>query len=427
MIKTVKFGGSSLATAERYYKVAETVLSDKDRKFIIVSAFGKRFSDDEKITDMLYRVYDCVKNGQSVEKAYGAVFTRTAEIVRGLKLNIDLTDFFDKIERETEKNFTLDFVLSRGEYISARVTAEFLKFDFIDAKDIIKFNDDGTYNGEFSEFLIRNTLSGIERAVIPGFYGETAGGVIKTFGRGGSDFTGSVIAGAVKADIYENFTDVSGIFACDPKIAFDAEIIKRMPFSAFRRLSEFGASVLHPDSVLPLKNTDISINVKNTFRPEDKGTFVIPDNKFNDYKIETAVTAKSGVGEITILKYNKTEKYDKNLLDYICGKVSIINVLSSADRLAVSFFGSAGEIAEYIYENYVPDSVNSRDSLALIYVMCIEAEAKISEICGILQSRNISVRNVFCRKEDYGLFIIVADSDKSEAVKAIYAFERKKI
>ena len=248
-LKVLKFGGTSLADAEHFRQVAEIVKSDPDRKYVVASAPGKRNSADKKVTDMLYRCYELAADEKDFSKEFEEIKERYIQIIEELELDIDLSDVFEKIKHSFIHNSGRDYIASRGEYLNAMILAKYLDFHFIDAKKCIFFNDDGNFNPDKTNEVLKDYLSRYDHAVIPGFYGSMPNGTIKTFSRGGSDITGSIVARAASASIYENWTDVSGFLMADPKCIDNPQVINTITYKELRELSYMGATVLHEESI----------------------------------------------------------------------------------------------------------------------------------------------------------------------------------
>ena len=276
-LKVLKFGGTSLADAEHFRAVADIIKSEPERRYVVASAPGKRFSADTKVTDLLYKCYELASNEEDITEVFEEIKSRYNDIISDLKIDIDLSDSFEKIKLSVIHNSGRDYVASRGEYLNAKILAAYLGFDFIDAKKVIFFNEDGSFNSEKTNDVLRDALSGVEYAVIPGFYGSMPNGTIKTFSRGGSDITGSIVARAASATLYENWTDVSGFLMADPRVIDNPKPIKTITYKELRELSYMGATVLHEDAIFPVRYSKIPINIRNTNRPEDKGTFIVPE------------------------------------------------------------------------------------------------------------------------------------------------------
>ena len=275
-MKVCKFGGTSMANTETIQKVADVCSLDKNRKFIVVSAPGKRTGADIKVTDSLYACFKAVQEKGECKKEMDVIRKRFADIEEGLGIDIKSSQQIDEIEEKVLKCKTADYVASRGEYLSAQVLAAYLDYEFVDTANLIKFNEDGELMLDYSADLIRKRLHGVKYAVLPGFYGSDAEGDIKTFSRGGSDITGAIIAYAMGAEIYENWTDVDGFLTADPRVVAAPEKISYMSYKELRELSYMGAEVLHPESVFPVRLAGIPINIRNTFNPDHPGTMIVP-------------------------------------------------------------------------------------------------------------------------------------------------------
>ena len=275
MKKVVKFGGSSLASAEQFRKVGEIIHSDNGRRYVVPSAPGKRSSGDTKVTDMLYDCYQSSGDSKALDIKIAAIAARYQEIIDGLSLDVSLDEEFSKIREAFVNHVGSDYAGSRGEYLNGIIMAAYLGYEFIDAAEVIRFDEDGVFEPELTNKIMRARLEGVENAVIPGFYGAMEDGTIKTFSRGGSDITGSIVARAVHADLYENWTDVSGFLVTDPHIVENPATIETITYRELRELSYMGATVLHADAIFPLRQEGIPINIKNTNRPQDPGTLIV--------------------------------------------------------------------------------------------------------------------------------------------------------
>ncbi len=275
MKKVVKFGGSSLASARQFKKVGDIIRADKARRYVVPSAPGKRNDKDEKVTDLLYQCYDAASEGRSYKKILEKIKTRYEEIIEGLEVNLSLDHEFARIEENFVNKAGRDYAASRGEYLNGIIMAAYLGYEFIDPAEAVFFDNDGNFDAEATDKELAERLEHVERAVIPGFYGAKHDGSIKTFSRGGSDVTGSIVAKAIHADMYENWTDVSGFLVADPRIIKDPEVIETITYKELRELAYMGASVLHEDAIFPVRKEGIPINIRNTNRPDDKGTLIV--------------------------------------------------------------------------------------------------------------------------------------------------------
>ena len=298
-----KFGGSSLADANQFRKVAKIVKENPDRKYIVPSAPGKRFDDDIKITDLLYKAYELSSEGEDFSPVLKQITDRYDGIIADLGLDMDLTAEYEKIKVSLESNAGRDYAASRGEYLSGMILAKLLGYHFMDAAKCIRFNETGSFNSEFTFEKTKEHLSHYERAVIPGFYGRMPNGTIKTFSRGGSDITGSLVARAVGADLYENWTDVDGFLVTDPRIIKNAKIINKITYTELRELSYMGATVLHEDAIFPVHQAGIPINIRNTNNPSVPGTMIVLDTKVDENTPNiTGIAGKKGFSIVNIEK-----------------------------------------------------------------------------------------------------------------------------
>ena len=302
MKKVVKFGGSSLASAAQFEKVGKIIRAEDSRRYVVPSAPGKRFSSDTKVTDMLYGCYAKAEKEEDFSKDLAQIKARYQEIIDGLSLSLSLDDAFEQIRKNFTDKAGIQYAASRGEFLNGMVMAAYLGFAFVDAADVIRFFADGTLDNEMTNRLLADALDKQEYAVIPGFYGADANGVVRTFSRGGSDITGSLVARAVKADMYENWTDVSGCLVTDPRIVDNPVPIEVITYRELRELSYMGASVLHEDAIFPVRSEGIPINIRNTNAPEDKGTMIVGDTCTKSDYIITGIAGKKGFASVTIEK-----------------------------------------------------------------------------------------------------------------------------
>ena len=303
-MKVCKFGGSSMASGETIGKVAEIIRSDAERKYIVVSAPGKRFPQDIKITDSLLNAYAESRKGKELKGLLAPIFERFTGIAHdlGVEEKVNLKEIFSEIEKGIVASPIPDYAAAQGERLSAMLLAAFLGYEFVDAREIVRFADNGQFNSEYTNDLARKKLLGKEGGVvIPGFYGSTSGGQIRTFSRGGSDVSGAIVARAVKADIYENWTDVNGFLTADPRIVEHPKPIPELSYRELRELSYMGANVLHPESIFPVRKANIPINIKNTFDPSNPGTMILPGALHHD-RLITGIAGKKGFVSILIEK-----------------------------------------------------------------------------------------------------------------------------
>ena len=315
--KVVKFGGSSLADANQFRKVADIILADPTRRFVVASAPGKRFVEDIKVTDMLYNCYELASEGEEFEEQFNLIKERYNGIIEGLGIqDFSLDEDFDIIKGAFSHMAGRDYAASRGEFLNSKVLAKFLGFDFIDAAKYIFFNERGEFDWDKTSEKLAPKLAKSEYAVIPGFYGSMPNGTIKTFSRGGSDVTGSIVARAVDAMIYENWTDVSGFLICDPRIVNNPSPINTITYAELRELAYMGATVLHEDAIFPVRAAGIPVNIKNTNCPQDRGTMIVSETAEPCEHIITGIAGKKGMSVINIEKdkMNSEVGFGRNVL-----------------------------------------------------------------------------------------------------------------
>lgn len=302
MKKVVKFGGSSLASAEQFKKVGNIIRSDAERKFVVPSAPGKRNDRDTKVTDMLYGCYALADADQDFHGELRAIKDRYQQIIDGLELSLSLEEEFAQIEKQFKQKAGSNYAASRGEYLNGIIMAAYLGFAFVDAADVIFFDEGGEFDADRTNEVLALRLEGCENAVVPGFYGSMPDGRIKTFSRGGSDITGSIVAKAIKADVYENWTDVSGVLVTDPHIIENPEPIDVITYRELRELAYMGFPVLHEDAIFPVRQQGIPINIRNTNAPEDSGTWIVGSTCQKSRFVITGIAGKKGFCAVNIEK-----------------------------------------------------------------------------------------------------------------------------
>ena len=431
MKKVVKFGGSSLASAEQFQKVANIIHSDDNRRYVVPSAPGKRFSDDTKVTDMLYACYHLAEADKDFKKELSAIAERYQEIIDGLSLTLSLKDEFKTIEKNFKEKAGENYAASRGEYLNGIIMAAYLGYEFVDAAEVIRFKDNGDFDAEVTNEILGQRLAGIERAVIPGFYGSYADGKVKTFSRGGSDVTGSIVARAVKADVYENWTDVSGFLIADPRIIENPEAIETITYRELRELSYMGASVLHEDAIFPVRREGIPINIRNTNKPEDEGTWIVESTCQKSKYVITGVAGKKGFCSVNIEKamMNSEIGFGRKVLqafeDY---GISFEHVPSGIDTMTVfvhqdEFIDKEQKVVSAIHRLADPDSVDIEADLALIAVVgrgMKSTRGTAGRIFSALAHANVNVKMIDQGSSELNIIIGVANNDFETAIKAIY-------
>ncbi len=431
MKKVVKFGGSSLASAEQFKKVADIIHADKERKYVVPSAPGKRFSDDTKVTDMLYGCYRLAEAGKDFKKELAAIEARYQEIIDGLSLTLSLKDEFKEIEKNFKEKAGENYAASRGEYLNGIIMAAYLGYEFIDSAEVIRFKENGDFDSELTNQLLSEKLTGIERAVVPGFYGAYADGKVKTFSRGGSDVTGSIVARAVKADVYENWTDVSGFLVADPRIIENPEAIDTITYRELRELSYMGASVLHEDAIFPVGREGIPINIRNTNKPEDEGTWIVESTCQKSKYAITGIAGKKGFCSVNIEKamMNSEVGFGRKVLqafeDY---GISFEHTPSGIDTMTVfvhqdEFMHKEQKVVSAIHRLADPDSIDIEADLALIAVVgrgMKSTRGTAGRIFSALSHANVNVKMIDQGSSELNIIIGVANEDFETAIKAIY-------
>ena len=431
MAKVVKFGGSSLASAEQFKKVGEIIRADKSRKYVIPSAPGKRFKEDTKVTDMLYGCYALAESGKSYKKELAAIEKRYQEIIEGLGLQLSLEQEFAVIEKNFKDRAGSNYAASRGEYLNGIIMANYLGFSFIDAATVIFFREDGSLDEEKTDEVLSARLAECETAVVPGFYGSLPDGSVKTFSRGGSDITGSIVAKAAKVDVYENWTDVSGFLIADPRIIDKPEGIEVITYKELRELSYMGATVLHEDAIFPVRQQGIPINIRNTNAPEDSGTWIVGSTCQKSKYVITGIAGKKGFCSINIEKdmMNSEIGFGRKVLQaFEENGSSYEHVPSGIDTLTVfvhqdEFMHKEQKVVAGIHRLANPDSIEIESDLALIAVVgrgMKSTRGTAGRIFSALAHANVNVRMIDQGSSEQNIIIGVADEDFETAIKAIY-------
>ena len=436
MKKVVKFGGSSLASAEQFKKVGRIIRKEESRKYVVPSAPGKRTPDDTKVTDMLYSCYgiailDHDEYEEEVEKQLLAIKARYDEIIQGLGLSISLDDEFKTIRTNFSRKIGRDYAASRGEYLNGIVMAAYLGYEFIDAADVIKFDEDGNFDSEKTDAILSARLAKTERAVIPGFYGSMPDGRIKTFSRGGSDVTGSIVAKAVHAEMYENWTDVSGFLIADPRVVKNPKSIDVITYRELRELSYMGASVVHEDAIFPVRKEGIPINIRNTNAPEDKGTLIVEDTCRKPRFVITGVAGKKDFASITVEKamMNSEVGFCKKVLEvFEENDISIEHMPSGIDTMTIfvhqdEFEEKEQKVIAGIHRAVEPDFLELESDLALIAVVGRGMRATrgtSGRIFSALAHANVNVKMIDQGSSELNIIIGVRNHDFSVAINAIY-------
>jgi aspartate kinase len=431
-LKVVKFGGSSLADAGQFRKVADIIKSEDSRRYVIPSAPGKRFSDDTKVTDMLYECYRLASEELCIDDVFTKVIERYNGIISELGLDLDLSEEFDDIRNAIRHHAGRDYAASRGEYLNGIILAKFIGYDFIDAAKVIKFADDGSYDSEGTNTILSDKLSRHYRAVIPGFYGSMPNGTIKTFSRGGSDITGSIVARAAGADLYENWTDVSGFLMADPRIVENPKSIDVITYRELRELSYMGAGVLHEDAIFPVRFAGIPINIKNTNEPQSKGTMIVPETDEYDTKnVITGIAGKMGFSLLTIEKdmMNAELGFGRRVLEAIEKEgLTFEHLPSGIDTMSVVISASLKEdvrqnIVNNICRSVEPETIYIEDGLALIAIVgrgMIKAVGTAARALTAVAAAGINIRMLDQGSSELNIIIGVDEKDFKKALNVIY-------
>ena len=431
MKKVVKFGGSSLASAEQFKKVGDIVRSDKSRKYVVPSAPGKRFSADTKVTDMLYQTYALAEAGKDFISELQAIKERYNEIIKGLKLNMTLDAEFETIADMFKSKAGSDYAASRGEYLNGKIMANYLGFEFIDAAEVIFFDEEGNFDAEKTNNILSVRLGKVDNAVVPCFYGSTPDGKVKTFSRGGSDITGSIVSRAARVDLYENWTDVSGFLVADPRIIDNPEPIETITYRELRELSYMGASVLHEDAIFPVRREGIPINIKNTNAPEDPGTWIVESTCQKSKYVITGIAGKKGFCSVNIdkAKMNSEIGFCRKVLGvFEDNGISIEHMPSGIDTMTVfvhqdEFMDKEQQVVSGIHRMTHPDSIDIEADLALIAVVgrgMRSTRGTAGRIFASLAHANINVKMIDQGSSELNIIIGVANADFEAAIKAIY-------
>lgn len=431
MVKVVKFGGSSLASAEQFMKVGDIIRADKARRYVVPSAPGKRNSKDTKVTDMLYACYALAEEGKDFRVPLMKIKDRYDSIINGLQLKTSLDEEFKIISEMFKKKAGSDYAASRGEYLNGIIMADYLGYEFIDSATVIFFDENGNFDADKTDKVLSEKLANIEKAVIPGFYGSLPDGTVHTFSRGGSDITGSIVAKASRASIYENWTDVSGCLVADPRIVPNPEPIRVITYRELRELSYMGASVLHEDAIFPVRKAGIPINIRNTNDPEAEGTMIVESTcQKPDFTI-TGIAGKKGFVAVNIDKdmMNAEVGFCRKALEaFEENGISIEHMPSGIDTMTVfvhqaEFEGKEQQVVSSLRRLAAPDVIDLEADLALIAVVgrgMKSARGTAGRIFSALAHANINVRMIDQGSSELNIIIGVSNDDFERAITAIY-------
>ena len=433
-VKVCKLGGTSMADGNVINGVKKIIDADARRKYVVVSAPGKRYSGDTKVTDLLYACHKELVEKGSCKNGFAAVRARFNSLVKELNIPFEINALLDETEAAIDSERSEDFTASRGEYLCARIVAEVLGATFIDAKDVIFFNEDGSLNGEKSYKAISFAVSGAERAVIPGFYGKGYDGKVKTFSRGGSDISGSIIARAVNATVYENWTDVSGFLACDPRIVESPVKMKTISYKELRELSYMGANVLHSDSIFPLRKANIPIQIKNTFRPQDAGTSIVPSAKYTPSgNLVTGVAGKKNFTVIFIEKSHMNAEVGfmcKVLSVLVEEEISIEHIPSGIDTMSLVVESNdlskekLETVIEKIKSAVAPDVIRVIEDIALIATVGHGMSSSVgtsARLFNAIAAADINIKMIDQGSSELNIIVGVRNDDYEKCIRAIYS------
>ena len=432
--KVVKFGGSSLADANQFIKVANIIKADESRRYVVPSAPGKRNSKDTKVTDMLYTCYDAAARGADFSEMFEAIVARYIDIIQGLGLNLEgrMMREFSTIRMSFMARAGRDYAASRGEYLNGIILAEYLGFSFVDAADVIFFGEDGKLKLKETCTAVRERLAHTGNAVIPGFYGSMPNDTVKTFSRGGSDITGSIVAAAVGADLYENWTDVSGFLVCDPRIVPDPEAIRVITYRELRELAYMGAGVLHEDAIFPVRQAGIPINIRNTNRPEDEGTMIVesaPDDT-SPYVV-TGIAGRRGFVTVTIEKdmMNSELGFGRRVLEaFEDNGVSFEHMPSGIDTMSIivhkdEFEAKESSIIGALKAAVSPDRIEIDRDVALLAVVGRGMKSQrgtAARIFAALAHAKVNVKMIDQGSSELNVIVGVTNEDFETSIKAVY-------
>jgi len=433
MLKVLKFGGSSMADAIQYKKVREIVEADPARKVVVVSAAGKRHKEDNKITDLLYLCHAHLKYGVSCEPIFEQIKERYLEIKKDLNLSINIEGELQRIREKMGAGISEEELVSRGEYLSAMLMADYLGYEFVDAALWLKFAFDGSIDKEAS-YAALVQLAENRRVVIPGFYGIMPDGRIKTLTRGGSDITGALAAAALDADVYENWTDVSGVLMADPRIVDDPQPIERVTYSELRELSHAGAQVLHEGTIYPVREKKIPLNIRNTNQPDHPGTLIMEsfeDAPETEDRIITGIAGKKNYSIVTITKNGLTgavgelrrilEAFENHNvpIEYLPSGLDTVSLVVDSAKAAPCLYSILGELQKKIK----PDHIKVTDEIAVVAAVGRKMASRpgaSGKIFGQLGKNGISIRMISQGPDEVNIIVGVDNKDYENAIRVLY-------
>lgn len=431
-VKVAKFGGSSVADALQIEKIRKIIEDDGEIKYVVVSAPGKRFSEDSKITDLLYLCKTHIEHKIPYQQIFQVVRDRFMAVRVNLDVDVNLDREFDEIKKNLEDGASADYIASRGEYLNAMIIAAYLGYDFVDAAKMVKFDEKGRLMEELTNKEIKKELANHEKAVIPGFYGSKVDGSVRTFSRGGSDITGALVARAVEADVYENWTDVSGFLMADPRIVDNPKPISTVSYKELRELSYMGASVLHEDAIYPARVANIPINIRNTNRPQDPGTIITSEpGQLEEGQIIAGI---AGSKDFTVIAmYKNLMSSERGFIRKMTGiledyDVPIEHIPSGVDTLSVvldndGIDGRLDEIVEEFERQLKPDTIEVFEDMALIATVGHGMSYRpgvAAKLFVALAQENVNIRMIDQGSSEMNIIVGVENKDFETAIKAIY-------
>ena len=435
MVKVVKFGGSSLADAEHFRQVASIIKADTSRRYVVPSAPGKRFKEDIKVTDMLYKCYELIRGRASreeIDAQYAAICERYKGIISDLGLDFDISGELEYVKNAMLHSAGRDYVASRGEYLNGLILAKYLGFYFVDAENVIFFRDNGSFDEEKTHKMLSEELKAHKYAVIPGFYGCMPNGTVKTFSRGGSDITGSIVARACSADLYENWTDVSGFMMADPRIIENPRAIETITYRELRELSYMGATVLHEDAIFPVRNAGIPINIRNTNRPEDAGTMIVSQaSNYDSEHVITGIAGKKGFSVVTVEKdmMNAEIGFGRKILEsFEDFGLSFEHLPSGIDTMSVVLPTAALDenrerVLQAVQRRTAPDSITVEDGVALLAIVgrgMVKAKGTAARVFNAISGADINIRMIDQGSCELNIIVGIDEHDFEKAINAIY-------
>ncbi|MDL2258234.1 aspartate kinase [Eubacteriales bacterium OttesenSCG-928-K08] len=431
-VKVAKFGGSSLADAAQFRKVKAIMDADPQRIFLVPSAPGKRSYKDEKITDLLYKCQKLAAVGEHFEEIFDVIAERYIEIAHELELEIDIRKHLQIVWSKIKNGASADYAASRGEYLSGLLLADYIGFEFVDAATIVRFDENGKFDSEVTQMLVSEAIGGKKNVLVPGFYGAKPNGEIKVFPRGGSDISGAVIARGVHADVYENWTDVSGFLMADPRIVKDPKPIRIVTYSELRELAYMGATVLHEDSIFPVRQACIPINVRNTNMPEEPGTMIVPDTDGGSSGGRlTGIAGRKGFTVIAIAKDNMHNEigFGFKVLEVLKNHgISFEHIPTGIDTMSVilaekEMEGRRKQIVDELLLETGADSVELHDDLALIATVgrgMVRYVGTSAKLFSALADNNVNIRMIDQGSSEMNIIVGVENDEFDRAVCAIY-------